>query len=109
MPVFAYTHADGKKKCCTLPDSKLLQDAAYVVGQVIELQRLPGRDEILDDQLQIVPRPRSKPRGLANLMADISALPAAERTKLFAAVAARVLQQDPAFARSIAVAIDGDE
>ncbi len=47
-------------------------------------------------------------RPLAAILADVQGLPAAERNKLLAAVCAAFLQQNPAFARELGIAIDGD-
>lgn len=53
-------------------------------------------------------RPR-RPRSLPSIAADIAGLSAADRNRLVAAVCAAYLQDHPAFARTLSLAIDGDE
>jgi hypothetical protein len=110
MPYYAYKHTDGKAKACTLPDSATLLRAAYVVpGSVVELQRLPNVDEMLDGNLQIVFRSKRKARQLAVLAQEIAALTVADRNKLLTAIAAEFLQGHPQFAKSLGLNVEGDE
>lgn len=48
------------------------------------------------------------PRTLADIMSSIAALSASDRATLMAAVAAKMLRDDPTFARAVGVALDGD-
>lgn len=53
-------------------------------------------------------RPRRR-RPLASIAQDIAGLSAADRNRLVAAVCAAYLQDHPGFARTLSLAIDGDE
>ncbi len=53
--------------------------------------------------------PQRRPRQLANLIADIQALSAADRNKLTMATLAGFLQNHPGLARSVGISLDGDE
>lgn len=53
-------------------------------------------------------KPR-RPRDLATLITAAGALSAQDRAKLQALVLAKFLQENPAAAKAVAVAIDGDE
>jgi len=63
----------------------------------------------MDAAWQQVLAARRKARRLADVLADVQALGAADRNKLLAAVCAAFLIDRPKFARALNIPIDGDQ
>ena len=71
-----------------------------------------AEEEVADSDPELVAYlnpPRRRARQLAAIMADIGALSAADRNRLFAAVAALTLMEHPGLAAAINVNVAGDE
>jgi hypothetical protein len=110
MIYLRYKHIDGRYRVLSCGSASDLDNAAHVVpGTVAEIAAPPTPSQMLDASGQIVDVPRRRARDLAGLISDIGALTSADRTKLFAAVAAKILQEHPKLARSLSIALDGDE